>query len=133
MADIVGVLESYNRLPAIARATGYPYFNVGLQILSKKPVSVWLRVLGRQGQEVSNWESSTGSFAYDYARAIVLPDAPKVGELPVLLLAAGKFVPEQVCEIVMGEHSRHIRLAQFVEEGADYARAAFAWVPRAKT
>lgn len=105
----------------------------GLQVLSKKPVSVWLRVLGRQGQEVSNWESSTGSFAYDYTRAIVLPDAPKVGELPVLLLAAGKFVPEQICEIVMGEHSRHIRLAQFIEEGADYARAAFAWVPRAKS
>ena len=37
-ADIVGVLESYNRLPAIARATGYPYFNVGLQILSKYPI-----------------------------------------------------------------------------------------------
>lgn len=105
----------------------------GLQILSKKPVSVWLRVLGRQGQEVSNWESSTGSFAYDYSRAIVLPDAPKAGELPVLLLAAGKFVPEQICEIVMGEHSPHIRLAQFIEEGADYARAAFAWVPRAKS
>ena len=37
-ADIVGVLESYNRLPAIARATGYPYYNVGLQILSKYPI-----------------------------------------------------------------------------------------------
>jgi Endonuclease/Exonuclease/phosphatase family len=37
-ADIVGVLESYNRLPRIARATGYPYFNVGLQILSKYPI-----------------------------------------------------------------------------------------------
>jgi len=37
-ADIVGVLESYNRLPTIARATGYPYYNVGLQILSKYPI-----------------------------------------------------------------------------------------------
>ncbi len=37
-ADIVGVLESYNRLPAIARAAGYPYYNVGLQILSKYPI-----------------------------------------------------------------------------------------------
>jgi hypothetical protein len=34
-ADIVGVLESYNRLPEIAKRTGYPYYNVGLQILSK--------------------------------------------------------------------------------------------------
>ena len=37
-ADIVGVLESYNRLPDIAKKTGYPYYNVGLQILSKYPI-----------------------------------------------------------------------------------------------
>lgn len=37
-ADVIGVLESYNRLPAIARETGYPYYNVGLQILSKYPI-----------------------------------------------------------------------------------------------
>jgi len=100
----------------------------GLQILSKKPVSVWLRVLGREGQEVSNWESSSGSFAYDYARAIVLPDAPKVEGRPMLLLAGGKFVPEQICELIMGDNSRHIRLADFLEEGADYLRTSFAWM-----
>ncbi|HUJ26591.1 MAG TPA: hypothetical protein VLW85_11270, partial [Myxococcales bacterium] len=86
----------------------------GLQILSKKPVSVWLRVLGREGQEVSNWESSSGSFSYDYARAIVLPDAPKVQGRPMLLLAGGKFVPEQICELVMGDNSRHVKLADFL-------------------
>jgi endonuclease/exonuclease/phosphatase family metal-dependent hydrolase len=37
-ADVVGVLESYNRLPKIAAAAGYPYYNVGLQILSKYPI-----------------------------------------------------------------------------------------------
>jgi endonuclease/exonuclease/phosphatase family metal-dependent hydrolase len=37
-ADVVGVLESYNRLPEIAARTGYPYYNVGLQILSKYPI-----------------------------------------------------------------------------------------------
>lgn len=37
-ADVVGVLESYNRLPEIAENTGYPYYNVGLQILSKYPI-----------------------------------------------------------------------------------------------
>jgi hypothetical protein len=100
----------------------------GLQILSKKPVSVWLRVLGREGQEVSNWESSSGSFSYEYARAIVLADAPKVEGRPVLVLEGGKFVPEQICEVVMGEHSRHLRLADFLEQGSDYLRAAFTWM-----
>ncbi len=37
-ADVVGVLESYNRLPEIAANTGYPYYNVGLQLLSKYPI-----------------------------------------------------------------------------------------------
>ena len=37
-ADIVGVLESYDRLPEIAENTGYPYYNVGLQLLSKYPI-----------------------------------------------------------------------------------------------
>jgi hypothetical protein len=100
----------------------------GLQLLSKKPVSVWLRVLGREGQEVSNWESSSGSFSYDYARAIVLADAPKVDNHPVLLLEGGRFVPEQICEVVMGEHSRHLKLGEFLEQGSDYLRAAFGWM-----
>ena len=37
-ADIVGVLESYARLPEIAEETGYPYYNVSLQLLSKYPI-----------------------------------------------------------------------------------------------
>src|SRR3954465_15508404 len=37
-ADVVGVLESYNRLREMARRTGYRYYNVSLQILSKYPV-----------------------------------------------------------------------------------------------
>ena len=37
-ADVVGVLESYNRLPEIAKEAGYPYYDVGLQILSKYPI-----------------------------------------------------------------------------------------------
>jgi endonuclease/exonuclease/phosphatase family metal-dependent hydrolase len=37
-ADVVGVLESYNRLPEIADKTGYPYYSVGLQLLSKFPI-----------------------------------------------------------------------------------------------
>lgn len=37
-ADVVGVLESYNRLPEIAKKAGYPYYNLALQILSKYPI-----------------------------------------------------------------------------------------------
>jgi endonuclease/exonuclease/phosphatase family metal-dependent hydrolase len=37
-ADVVGVLESYNRLPEIAKNTGYRYYNVSLQLLSRYPI-----------------------------------------------------------------------------------------------
>ena len=37
-ADVVGVLESYERLPEIAEATGYPHYNTSLQLLSKYPI-----------------------------------------------------------------------------------------------
>ena len=37
-ADVVGVLESYDRLPEIAERTGYPHYNLGLQLLSKYPI-----------------------------------------------------------------------------------------------
>jgi hypothetical protein len=37
-ADIVGVLESYDRLPEMAEITEYPYHNVSLQLLSKFPI-----------------------------------------------------------------------------------------------
>jgi hypothetical protein len=37
-ADVVGVLESYDRLPEIAENTGYPFYNTSLQILSKFPI-----------------------------------------------------------------------------------------------
>jgi endonuclease/exonuclease/phosphatase family metal-dependent hydrolase len=37
-ADVVGVLESYNRLPTIAKHAGYPYYDIGLQIMSRYPI-----------------------------------------------------------------------------------------------
>ncbi len=37
-ADVVGLLEPYENLPKIARATGYPYYNTSLQVLSRFPI-----------------------------------------------------------------------------------------------
>ncbi|MBE0627531.1 MAG: hypothetical protein IH606_22270 [Burkholderiales bacterium] len=99
----------------------------GIRIFSKRPVSVWLRVLGAAEHQAANWASSTGSFSYDYMRAIMLPDALKSHEHPVMILENKSYVPGQLCEVMMGEHSRLIKLVEFLEEGEDYVRAAFAW------
>jgi hypothetical protein len=99
----------------------------GIRIFSKRPVSVWLRVLGAGEHQVANWETSTGSFSYDYLRAVMLPDALKSHDHPVMILENKTYVPGQLCEVMMGEHSRHIKLVEFLEEGEDYVRAAFEW------
>jgi hypothetical protein len=99
----------------------------GIRIFSKRPVSVWLRVLGAGEHQAANWESSTGSFSYDYLRAVMLPDALKSHDHPVMILENKTYVPGQLCEVMMGEHSRHLKLVEFLEEGEDYVRAAFEW------
>jgi hypothetical protein len=60
-------------------------------------------------------------------RAIMLPDALKSHEHPVMILENKVYVPGQMCEVMMGEHSRLIKLVEFLEEGEDYVRAAFEW------
>lgn len=99
----------------------------GIRIFSKRPVSVWLRVLGAGEHQAANWETSTGSFSYDYLRAIMLPDALKAHDHPEMILENKTYVPGQLCEVMMGEHSRLIKLVEFLEEGEDYVRAAFEW------
>ena len=99
----------------------------GIRIFSKRPVSVWLRVLGAGEHQTANWETSTGSFSYDYLRALMLPDALKSHDHPVMIMENKTYVPGQLCEVMMGEHSRHLKLVEFLEEGEDYVRAAFEW------
>jgi hypothetical protein len=104
----------------------------GIRIFSKRPVAVWLRVLGAGEHQADNWASSTGSFSFDYMRAILLPDALKSHDHPVMILENKSYIPGQMCEVMMGEHSRLIKLVEFLEEGEDYVRAAFDWQQAAK-
>ena len=104
----------------------------GIRIFSKRPVSVWLRVLGAGEHKATNWESSTGSFAFNYLRALILPDALKSHDHPVMIFENKSYIPGQQCEVMMGEHSRYMRLVEFLEEGEDYVRAAFEWLPTEK-
>ena len=99
----------------------------GLWILSKKSISVFLRVIGKEGEKASNWESSSGGFSYRYMRALVLPDALKSRDHPVMLIERQEIGMGELCEVMVGEHSRHVQLLELIEEGADYMRVAFVW------
>ena len=102
--------------------------HVGIEILSKKPVSIWLRSLGKGAELVSNWETSSGSFAYDYMPSILLPDGRNTEQNIAMLVEPGIYVPDGLYEAMMGENSRNIRFAKLLDEGDDYERASFQWL-----
>ena len=56
-----------------------------------------------------------------------LAKALKSHDHPVMILENKSYVPGQQCEVMMGEHSRHIKLVEFLEQGEDYVPAAFEW------
>jgi hypothetical protein len=100
------------------------------EVLSRRPVSLWLRVLGLKDRMASNWET-TGSFAYDYVHAIVLGDRAAPGRAPMLIVPKGKFVPGQILELMHGERSRNVRFTEFFEQGKDFDFCAIEWEPAA--
>jgi len=103
------------------------HLHCGLWIMSKRPIAVHLRVIGTEAQKASNWESSSGGFDYRYMRALILPDAVKAHDRPIILIERQEVGMGEICEVMVGEHSRHIELLELIEEGADYIRVGFAW------
>jgi hypothetical protein len=102
--------------------------HVGIELLARKPLSVWLRTLGKGTEKVSNWETSSNSFEYDYLPAILLPDASNSYVNATMLMESGSYVPETIYEVMMGEKSRDIKLTDLLVEGEDYEQVKFQWL-----
>ena len=84
--------------------------HVGIRVLTKQPLSVWLRVLGKGVERVSNWHTSSGSFAYDYLPVILIPDEHNSYVHATMLMECGSFVAGTLFEVMLGEKSRTIKL-----------------------
>jgi len=102
-----------------------------IAIIAKKPLSIWLRALGKGAEKASNWETSSGSFEYTYLPAILLPDARNSYLNATLLLETGAFVPGNEYQALMGEKSREVKLTKLLAEGEDYEQIGFEWVGQA--
>ena len=107
--------------------------HVGIEMLAKKPLSVWLRTLGKGIEKVSNWETSSSSFEYDYLPAILLPDASNSYANATMLMESGTYVPDTLYEVMLGEKSRDIKLTELLAEGEDYEQTGFQWLNAAHT
>lgn len=101
--------------------------HVGIRILTKQPLSVWLRVLGKGVERISNWETSSGSFAYDYLPVILIPDEHNSYVHATMLMECGSFVSGTLFEVMLGEKSRTIKLVAIIAEGDDYEQVSFEW------
>jgi hypothetical protein len=102
--------------------------HVGMELLAKRPASVWLRVIGKGAERASNWETSSGSFAYDYIPVILLPDEQNAYLHATMLMESGRFVADAIYQMMTGDKSRDIKLTRLLAEGEDYEQAAFEWL-----
>lgn len=118
---LVGIIRS-------AEANEFGRTHCGLWIMSKRPISTHLRLLGSEAHKVANWETSSGGFGYTYIRALLLPDAVTVNERPVMLIERQTIWIGEICELMAGEQSRYVRLMELIEEGSDYIRVGFDWM-----
>lgn len=117
----VGIIRS-------VETSEFGHMHCGLWIMSKRPIATHLRVIGNEQHQASNWETSSGGFKYTYLRALLLPDGAKAHDRPVMLIERQTIWIGELYEIMAGEHARHVRLMELIEEGADYMRVGFAWV-----
>lgn len=97
-------------------------------IVARKPLSIWLRALGKGAEKASNWETSSGSFKYTYLPAILLPEAHNSYLNATMLMESGAFVPDNFYQALMGEKSREIKLKRLLAEGEDYEQVGFEWL-----
>ena len=101
---------------------------VGIEILTKKPLSVWLRSLGKGVELTSNWESTSGSFKYTSLPAILVPDANNSYTEATMLMESGGYRADYIYEVKMGEKNNNIKFTGLLAEGADYERISFQWI-----
>jgi len=117
-------------LAAIRRLQRDPHDHVraGIEIISKKPLSVYLRGIGEGAERAENWQTSSGSFRFTFLNALVLSESATSGTSPEILLKRDGFIPGIQYEVMMGGDTPHVRLEELLERGEDYDRVRVTWL-----
>jgi len=101
----------------------------GIEVLSKTPYSLWLKRVGTDGHLASNWASSSGSHRYDYVEAVMLVPEFEAGAKEIKLVMKPKdFMPDLVCEALLGDKPRLIRFGVAVDTGDDFVIVSCQWM-----
>jgi hypothetical protein len=110
------------------RRDAHEHVHAGIEILSKKPLSVYLRGIGEGAERADNWQTSSGSFRFTFINALILGESAATGGNPDILLKRDGFNPGIQYEVLMGGETPHVKLEELVERGEDYDRVRVAWL-----
>ncbi|MGH9576438.1 MAG: hypothetical protein ACRD3R_03290, partial [Terriglobales bacterium] len=101
-------------LGAIRRMQRDPHDHVhaGIEVFSKKPLSVYLRGIGEGAERAENWQTSSGSFRFTYLNALIMGENSGSGTSPDILLTRDGFNPGIQYEVLMGGETPHVRLEE---------------------
>jgi hypothetical protein len=98
---------------------------VGIEILSKKPLAVWLRIPNLNAGKGFEWEAGIETTMRKSKPAILLPDTNNSYANATMLIESGSYSANEEYELKMGKKSS-VKLNNLLEEGEDYERVSFA-------
>ncbi len=100
----------------------------GIQVLSKTPYSMWLKRVGTGVNLASTWATSSGSHRYDYVDAVMLvPEIEATAKEIMLVMKPTDYMPDLVCEALIGDKPRLIRFGAAVDSGDDFVIVSCQW------
>lgn len=99
--------------------------HAGIEILAKKPVSVWLRMVGQGGALAEILATSTDGC--DYLNVILLNDSAMATQRNELMLARGVFQAGNIYEVMAGDTTRYLKFEELLGEGEDFNHVRFTW------
>lgn len=101
---------------------------VGVELLTRHPRALWLKFVGEGQTAAANWETSSGAYTYEYVNVVMLfPEKARSLNDALLLMSPENFIGGAMCEALMGEKSRLVRLGPPVATGDDFVIAACEW------
>ena len=97
---------------------------VGIEILAKKPLAVWLRIANQNAGKGFDWEVGIETQVRKSKPAILLPDTNNSYANATMLVESGSYAENELYELEMGATSS-VKLTALLEEGEDYERVSF--------
>lgn len=99
-----------------------------IEIISKKPLSVYFRGIGAGAEKAENWQTSSGSFEFTFVNALILNGSAVAGTAQEIILKRDAFNPGITYEVMMGDPPPYVRLEELLERGDDYDRVRVTWL-----